>query len=119
LYDYLSQRLATRMTSWMFNATRPGGVTLLTNFLEGIGGAGYMEAFMEWELIFRTPEELFNTTSRIPKEQVAESRTYVDEERMVVFVEVRKTLPAVPLSFQPHQPDVTLQPKHLSDTISR
>jgi extracellular factor (EF) 3-hydroxypalmitic acid methyl ester biosynthesis protein len=89
LYDYLSQRLATRMTSWMFNATRPGGTTLLTNFLSGIGGAGYMEAFMDWELIFRTPEELGDTASRIPVDAIGGKRVYsVDGE--VVFVELNK-----------------------------
>ncbi len=95
LYDYLSQKLATRMTSWMFNATRPGGITLLTNFLQDIGGAGYMEAFMEWELIYRTPQELTDTTRLLPKAQVAETRTYSDEDQ-VVFVEVHKAMPPLP-----------------------
>lgn len=90
LYDYLSQRLASRMTTWMFNATRPGGMTLLTNYLRGIDGAGYMEAFMEWELIFRSPEELADTACRIPPEQIAEKKTYVEEGGMIVFVELHK-----------------------------
>lgn len=90
LYDYLTQRLATRMTTWMFNATRPSGMTLLTNYLRDIGGDGYMEAFMQWELIFRSPEELADTTRRIPANQIASTKTYVDDDNMIVFVEVHK-----------------------------
>jgi len=40
LYDYLSQKIATRLTTWMFNVTRAGGTTLLTNFLHETQGAG-------------------------------------------------------------------------------
>lgn len=90
LYDYLSQRLATRMTKWMFNATRPAGVTLLTNYTRDIVGDGYMEAFTQWELIFRTPEELMDTPSRIAPERIAGVRTYHEDDGMVVFVELRK-----------------------------
>lgn len=90
LYDYLSQRLATRMTTWMFNATRPTGLTLLTNYARDIVGDGYMEAFMQWELIFRTPEELMDTASRIAPDQIANVRTYHEDDGMVIFVELRK-----------------------------
>jgi len=90
LYDYLSQKVATRMTSWMFNATRPTGVTLLTNFVHDVVEDGYMEAFMDWELIFRTPEELAATASRIPADQIAQQRSYTEETGSVVFVELHK-----------------------------
>jgi SAM-dependent methyltransferase len=90
LYDYLSQKLATRMTSWMFEATRPGGLTLLTNYLRDIGGDGYMEAFMDWELIYRSPEELQETARRIPADQIVDRKVYPDEDGMVVFVELQK-----------------------------
>lgn len=90
LYDYLNQRLATRMTSWMFDATRPGGLTLLTNYVRDIVGDGYMEAFMDWELIFRSPEELEDTTRRIAPGQIAGRKTYTEDDGMVVFVELLK-----------------------------
>ncbi|MBI4582317.1 MAG: class I SAM-dependent methyltransferase [Planctomycetes bacterium] len=91
LYDYLTQRLATRMTSWMFDATGPGGLTLLTNFLRDNAGAGYMEAFMEWELILRSPNELIDTARQLPADQIADQSVYTDELGMVVYVELRRT----------------------------
>lgn len=90
LYDYLSQKLATKMTTWMFNATAPGGTTLLTNFLSDISTIGYMEAFMNWELIYRTAEELADTASRIPAERIAHKKTYTEEYQTIVFVELQK-----------------------------
>jgi hypothetical protein len=104
LYDYLSQRLATRMTTWMFNATRPGGTTLLTNYLRDIAGAGYMEAFMEWDLILRSPEELADTARGIPEDQIADRRIYSQEGENVVFVELRKSAQLRPASDLPFRP---------------
>jgi SAM-dependent methyltransferase len=97
LYDYLSEKLATRLTTWMFNVTAPGGVTLLTNYLPDIVGAGYMEAFMEWELIFRSPEELADTARRIPADQIADRRSYVEDNNMIAFVELLKASPTPPV----------------------
>ena len=104
LYDYLSQKLATRLTTWMFNATRDGGITLLTNFLPETAGAGYMEAFMEWNLIYRSADELLDTASRIPAHRIADRKTYTEDNDMVVFVELRKTgqhLPTLGRAFRP------------------
>jgi len=103
LYDYLSQAVATRLTTWMFNATRSGGVTLLTNFLPDIVGAGYMEAFMAWDLIFRNREELIDTARKIPSDQIAEKRVYVEEDERVVFVELSKAKQPQPLVDTPYQ----------------
>ena len=90
LYDYLSRKLATRLTTWMFKATRPGGMTLLTNFLPDTVGTGYMEAFMEWNLIYRSPEELVDTVQRIPSDEIADKSVYVEDNGRVAFVELCK-----------------------------
>ena len=104
LYDFLSQKLATRLTTWMFNATRPGGITLLTNYLPDPIGAGFMEAFMEWNLVFRTPEELVGTTARIPSEQIAERTVYLEKDKKIVFVELRKATDRQRLITKPYHP---------------
>jgi SAM-dependent methyltransferase len=122
LYDYLSQKVATRMTSWMFNATRPGGITLLTNFVHDVLEAGYMEAFMQWELIFRSPEELVDTARRIPADQIAATKTYVEDGAAVVFVELHKAsrlrIPAdAAFRPMPHREEVLHQSAEVSHTM--
>jgi hypothetical protein len=78
----------------MFNATQPGGTTLLTNFLHGITTAGYIEAFMDWELIYRSAEELEDTASRIPVELIANKKIYTEENNNIAFVELQKVVKA-------------------------
>jgi len=112
LYDYLSQKLATRLTTWMFNATRDGGITLLTNFLPETAGAGYMEAFMEWNLIYRNANELLDTASRVPAHRIADRKTYVEDNGMIVFVELRKVHQRLPTIGRPCQPAAHPRPGH-------
>ena len=57
LYDYLEQRTAARLTQALFRQLRPGGRLMIANFLP-IPMRGYMEAFMDWWLVYRTPREL-------------------------------------------------------------
>ncbi len=104
LYDYLPQKLATRLTTWMFNTTRDGGITLLTNFLPDTAGIGYMEAFMKWELIYRSAEELLATAKRIPAHRIADQKVYEEKNGMVVFAELHKTGQSLPI------PDTFIQP---------
>ena len=58
LYDYLDDRVATKLTHRMFEMLNPGGRLVVANFLPDIWGAGYMETFMDWKLIYRTAEEM-------------------------------------------------------------
>jgi hypothetical protein len=58
LYDYLADGPARSLTRHLFSLLAPGGTLLLANFVPGILEAGYMEAFMRWFLVYRTPEQL-------------------------------------------------------------
>ena len=58
LYDYLDQRLATRLTAALFERVTPGGELLLANFHTQNRGTGYMEAFMDWWLVYRDDAEM-------------------------------------------------------------
>jgi len=42
LFDYLSAPVAAALTCRMFEMTRPGGLTLIPNFLTGVLDTGYM-----------------------------------------------------------------------------
>lgn len=71
LYDYLEQRLAARLTAALFERVAPGGELLVANFHVDNRGTGYMEAFMDWWLIYRSDEEVRALANEIDGSQLA------------------------------------------------
>lgn len=57
IYDYLPQRVGLQLTRRLFDMLEPGGRLLLANFLP-VWEAGYMEAFMDWYLIYRERQQI-------------------------------------------------------------
>lgn len=88
LYDYLDDRIATKLTGRLFEMLNPGGRLMVANFLPDIWGAGYMESFMDWKLIYRTPAEMEALCANIEDAQVALRRTFVERHANIVFMEV-------------------------------
>ncbi len=89
-YDHLNRWTATRLTEALFRGMRPGGLLLVTNFVQGIRDAGYMEAFMDWHLNFRNAKDMFALTSSLPEDAIADRRTFSEESGGIVFLAVRK-----------------------------
>lgn len=89
-YDLLSRPAAIRLTNALFEATRPGGLLLVSNFLEGIRDVGYMEAFMDWRIHYRDAAEMFALTSGLPEDEIADRRTFAEETGGIVFLAVRR-----------------------------
>jgi hypothetical protein len=58
LFDYLSVPIAEALVSRMFEMLKPSGRLMVANFATGFVDAGYMEAFMDWKLIYRSQQEL-------------------------------------------------------------
>lgn len=90
LYDYLSQRVATRLTSNLFSMLKPGGKLLISNFLPHIKDVGYMETFMDWRLIYRSASQLLDTAGSIPSDHVRDKKTFVEENQNITFSEIVK-----------------------------
>lgn len=88
LYDYLEDRLATRLTAGLFNLLAPGGNLLIANFMPHLFDFGYMESFMAWPLIYRQLEDLPRLLSRVDESQVAATQTYVDTHGNIAYLEV-------------------------------
>jgi len=88
LFDYLDERVASRLTARMFEMLRPGGTLFLTNFLPTTEDAGYMESYMGWELIFRSEQELAALTRVIAGTEVAGRRVFADEDATIGYLEV-------------------------------
>jgi extracellular factor (EF) 3-hydroxypalmitic acid methyl ester biosynthesis protein len=90
LYDYLSQPFATCLTKVMFDMLHSGGRLLLANFVPEHLEVGYMETFMQWNLIYRTEAELEAVAIDIPKIEIASKRTFFEKEGNIVFLELVK-----------------------------
>lgn len=86
LYDYLEQRTAARLTRCLFDRVAPGGQLLLANFHPDNKGTGYMEAFMDWWLIYRDEAQMLDLTSEIPSGELASSQLELDPFGNVVYL---------------------------------
>ena len=90
LYDYLQDPLARRLTQVLFQMLRPGGRLLVANFIPKVRVIGYLEAYMDWWLLFRTDEEMLDLTRLLPPEEVGSTRLFAEENNNIVFLEVTR-----------------------------
>ncbi len=90
LLDYLSDSLVQKLARNLFEMLRPGGQLVLTNFLEDIEGIGYMEAVMDWNLIYRDRLQMMQMTALIPQSQIGKINVFCEEHRNVLFLILQK-----------------------------
>jgi extracellular factor (EF) 3-hydroxypalmitic acid methyl ester biosynthesis protein len=88
LYDYLSEPAARRLLTTCVDMLNPGGRVWIANFMDDTWTNAYMEAMMDWWLIYRSEDRLGALADRIPQAKVASRRTFVEPERNVAFLEV-------------------------------
>ncbi len=87
LYDYLSDNTARRLTQILFGMLNPGGRLLVANFAT-CPEAGYLEAFMDWWLIYRDEDQMQALTLDIDPLQIASTNIFRDTERNVIYLEL-------------------------------
>jgi extracellular factor (EF) 3-hydroxypalmitic acid methyl ester biosynthesis protein len=90
LYDYLEAPLAARLTARMFEMLDGGGRLLVANFAPEIEEQGYMEAFMDWRLIYRDEVSVAAFAQEIPEGEIADRKLYRDPHRNVIYLELVK-----------------------------
>src|SRR5262245_53833267 len=90
LFDYLSDAVATLLTGRMFDMLAPGGRLLLANFTPENHGRGYMEAFMDWTLVYRDEEGLAALCRDIPPGISSRTRIFRDLCRNLVYLEMKR-----------------------------
>lgn len=90
LYDYLADRVAVKLTRLMFDMLAPGGRLLVANFAPNLRDIGYMETFMGWNLIYRTPDQMNGLAAEIPVDAFGQRRVFWDEPGNILFLEVTK-----------------------------
>lgn len=90
LYDYLNDRVAARLTKIMFDMLSSGGTLLVANFTPETPDIGYMETFMQWKLIYRTPCQLKQVMNEIPLNTIAEQKLFCDQHGNVAYLKLIK-----------------------------
>jgi hypothetical protein len=88
LYDYLSDGAGSRLLTTLVNMLNPGGKVWIANFLNGLWSSGFMEAVMDWWLIYRSPEDLHRLAGGIDCSKVASRRVFLEPAENVAFLEV-------------------------------
>ncbi len=90
LYDYLNEKTAQRLTYHLFSMLQPGGKLVIANFLPSIDDIGYMEACMDWFLVYRDRFEMMGLTRLIPQVLISDVRVTTEENQNIVFLEVTR-----------------------------
>ncbi len=90
LYDYLNDGIASKLTKRLFAKLNSGGRLLLTNFLPNVEAVGYMEAFMDWNLIYRSRWELTRLTRLIDEAQIKSITLFAEDAINIIFCIVEK-----------------------------
>lgn len=83
LFDYLSDKVCTRLLAHFADRTRHGGTVLVTNVHSNDSTKFFMEHLLEWYLIYRDAAGL----EPLLPEQSTVKKVYVDATGMNVFAE--------------------------------
>ena len=76
---YLLQPAAVQLTKNLFELLNSAGRLLVGNFAHGYHTQAYMECMMDWRLITRGEDEMFDLLSQIPAVDVAKRAVYCDD----------------------------------------
>lgn len=89
LFDYLNDKLASKLIECLYDHLAPGAILIVPNFLKGITEKAYMETFMKWNLIYRNEEDMRGLIAGInlKPEQVV---LYEDGPSRVVYMKITK-----------------------------
>lgn len=90
LFDYLNETDAATVTKAMFRSLRSGGRLLIANFAPELCEIAYMEAFMDWRLIYRDEAAMASFCSGLPTESIASRSMARDSGGNVVYMTVEK-----------------------------
>lgn len=90
LYDYLPELPAQTLTGRLFTMLQQGGELLIGNFLPDTHGRAYMEAFMDWHLVVRSPREIQNLAKLIPAAEISSTSYFEDANHTIGYLKLTK-----------------------------
>lgn len=90
LFDYLGDSIGRRLVSTLFQMLNPGGQLVVANFMPAIRDIGYMETFMDWNLIYRTRRDMVELTTDIEESEVRDFSVFAEDSRNIIFFRLTK-----------------------------
>jgi SAM-dependent methyltransferase len=85
LYDYLDEDTGRRLLHLLAKLMKPNGRIIIANFLPGLDDAGYLEAAMDWWLIYRQPVDLLTMADDVP---CRSRRSFRDPLEQLAYLEL-------------------------------
>lgn len=90
LYDYLADRVAIKLTRTCLSLLKPGGTFMFANFSTDTHSDGYMETFMNWALLWRNEQSMWNIINASIKDEAYRTRVVFGENRNVLYGFIEK-----------------------------
>jgi SAM-dependent methyltransferase len=90
LYDYLPRAIGIRLLQRAMELLKPGGEFLFANFSDEITTDGYMETFMDWPLILRSADDMWDIINAAVDRNAVDAEVYYGSNRNIVYGTVRK-----------------------------
>ncbi|MEM7619344.1 MAG: class I SAM-dependent methyltransferase [Pseudomonadota bacterium] len=86
LFDYLSDKICSRLIELFYQWAKHDGIVLLTNVHPLNPGINVMEYILEWHLVYRDEKQMSNLYNKTNNKRV-----FTDETGFNVFLEINKT----------------------------
>jgi extracellular factor (EF) 3-hydroxypalmitic acid methyl ester biosynthesis protein len=90
LYDYLSDQFSTRLLLALLRRLATRGTLIVANMLPDIPACGYMEAVMDWWLIYRSPEQMSEMGRQVAAVSDVRWRVFTDDLQHIVYLEIER-----------------------------
>lgn len=91
VYDYLTDRLAKKLTNKLFQLLNPGGRLFIINYLPNNPSIGYLEAVMDWWLIYRNKDQMLELLAELPQENIHDVDIFIENNQVIIFMEIEKS----------------------------
>lgn len=89
LYDYLSEKVAVRLTQVCLEMLKPGGTFLFANFSDEMADDGYMESYMNWELLQRSKADMWRIVNACANANSTETAVWYGANRNIIYGTIR------------------------------
>ena len=79
---------AGRLLARAVDMLNPGGKVWIANFVENLWSSAYMEAVMDWWLVYRSQEHLSTMADYVDRAKIASRRMFFEPARNVAILEL-------------------------------